>query len=88
MALATTKMSSKGQVVIPEELRQLMGLKKGARFVVVNQGDTLLFKVIPQPDPREFGRMLREARAQVKKAGVKKSDVTAAIREVRRQRSK
>ncbi|HDN94572.1 MAG TPA: AbrB family transcriptional regulator, partial [Nitrospirae bacterium] len=33
--LATTKMSSKGQIVIPEDIRKRLGLKPGAQFVVV-----------------------------------------------------
>ena len=32
--LSTTRMSSKGQVVIPEEIRQRLGLETGAQFVV------------------------------------------------------
>ena len=35
--LATTKMSSKGQVVIPEEIRKRLGLKAGSQFVVVGE---------------------------------------------------
>ena len=31
--LATTKLSSKGQVVIPEEIRNRLGLETGAQFV-------------------------------------------------------
>ena len=42
-ALATTKMSSKGQVVIPEEIRKRLGLKAGSQFVVV--GDKNLLRV-------------------------------------------
>ncbi len=34
-SLATTKLSSKGQVVIPEEIRLRLGLKEGTQFVVV-----------------------------------------------------
>ena len=33
--LATTKMSSKGQVVIPEDVRKRLNLKAGTQFVVV-----------------------------------------------------
>jgi len=39
--LATTRMSSKGQIVIPEELRKRLNLKTGAQFVVV--GGLLFF---------------------------------------------
>jgi len=42
--LATTKMSSKGQVVIPEEIRKRFGLKSGSQFVVVGEKDTVILK--------------------------------------------
>jgi AbrB family looped-hinge helix DNA binding protein len=35
---ATTKLSSKGQVVIPEEVRNDLGLNEGDQFVVIGQG--------------------------------------------------
>ena len=35
--VATTKMSSKGQVVIPENIRKRLNLKAGAQFVVVGE---------------------------------------------------
>jgi AbrB family looped-hinge helix DNA binding protein len=34
---ATTKLSSKGQVVIPEEIRKKLGLEPGAQFVVLGE---------------------------------------------------
>ena len=46
----TTKMSSKGQVVIPEDIRTRLGLKPGAQFVVVGDNDTVILKVITAPD--------------------------------------
>lgn len=85
MALATTKMSSKGQVVIPEEIRKKLHLKEGVRFVVLHHDDTVVFKVISEPSPEEFNRMLGRIRAQVKEAGIKKADLTEAIREVRKR---
>jgi len=36
--LATTRMSSKDQIVIPEEVRKRLYLKTGAQFVVVGEG--------------------------------------------------
>jgi AbrB family looped-hinge helix DNA binding protein len=37
--LATTKMSSKGQVVIPEDVRSRLGLEAGEQFIVVGDKD-------------------------------------------------
>ncbi len=83
---ATTKLSSKGQVVIPEEVRNDLGLNEGDQFVVIGQGDAVILKVIITP-PRfeEFQELLSQARAEAKKAGVKKADLKSAIARVRRR---
>lgn len=81
--LATTKMSSKGQVVIPEDIRKRLKLKVGSQFVVVGEKDVVIFKSISQPSMSEFDALIAEARRQAKKAGVKRSDVSAAIMKAR-----
>jgi AbrB family looped-hinge helix DNA binding protein len=82
-ANATTKMSSKGQVVIPEEIRQALGLKAGSKFVVVGEGDVVILKMITPPSMSEFDDIIQEARRQARQAGMKRSDVTAALKAVR-----
>ena len=46
--MTTTKVSSKGWVVIPKPLRDKFGLKTGTRVKVVAYGGVLA--VVPQPD--------------------------------------
>ena len=48
-SLATTKMSSKGQIVIPEIIRKRLGLKAGVQFVVVGSEDVVILKAIKSP---------------------------------------
>ena len=81
--LATTKMSSKGQVVIPEDIRNRLNLKAGSQFVVVGEKDVVIFKSISQPSMEEFDRLIAEARRQAKEAGLKKSDVYSAVAKAR-----
>ena len=81
--VATTRMSSKGQVVIPEEIRKKLGLEPGEQFVVVGDGDVVLLKRLSAPDMNDFDALLAEARAQARKAGLKRSDVSAAVKAVR-----
>ena len=81
--LATTKMSSKGQVVIPEGIRKRLGLKAGAQFVVVGDKDVVILKAISPPSMEDFDALIIEARRQAKKAGMKRSDITAAIAKAR-----
>lgn len=81
--LATTKMSSKGQVVIPEEIRKRLRLGAGSRFVVVGKEDVIILKTIEPPSMKEFDELLKEARRAAKKAGLKRSDISEAIKQVR-----
>ena len=81
--LATTKMSSKGQVVIPEDIRKRLKLKAGSKFVVVGEDDVVILKAISPPSFGEFDALIVEARRQAKEAGLKKSDITAVIAKVR-----
>jgi AbrB family looped-hinge helix DNA binding protein len=78
--LATTKMSTKGQVVIPEIVRREMGLRPGDEFLVFAHGDTVMFKLIrPVPDGevrRNVERLQRAARA----AGLERRRATVAGR--------
>ncbi len=84
--VATTKMSSKGQVVIPEEIRNRLGLKAGTKFVVVGREDTLILKAIAEPSMDEFNKLITEARKQARRAGMKQSDIASAIASVRASR--
>lgn len=81
--LATTKMSSKGQVVIPEGIRKRLGLKAGSQFVVVGDKDVVILKAISPPTMEDFDELISQARKQAKKAGMKRSDIAAAIAKVR-----
>ena len=76
---ATTRMSSKGQVVIPEEIRRQMDLQPGTQFIVVGNKDMVILKTIAPPSMDQFDELITEARQQARKAGLNRSDVTAAI---------
>jgi AbrB family looped-hinge helix DNA binding protein len=83
---ATTKMSSKGQVVIPEDIRKRLKLKTGSQFVVMGENDVVILKTIKPPPMAEFDKLITKARMQGKKAGLKQSDITAAIAKARSRR--
>jgi AbrB family looped-hinge helix DNA binding protein len=65
-SIATTKMSSRGQVVIPEKIRERLKLKPGAEFVIIAKGDVILFKKVSPPSWEQFDALLREARRQAR----------------------
>ncbi len=85
-AISTTKMSSKGQVVIPEQIRAQLDLEAGSRFVVVGDEDVVILKRITAPTPGEFDGLIKQARAQARAAGLKKSDIDNAVKEARNKK--
>ena len=83
--LSTTKMSSKGQVVIPEEIRERLGLKLGDQFVVLGEKDVVILKTLSVPSMSEFDPIIKDARSQVREAGLKRTDVYKATKKARKK---
>ena len=81
---SVTKMSSKGQVVIPEAIRKELGLEPGTRFLVVANQDAILLKEIAPPSIEDFGELLDELRKQARAVGLKQSDISKAVEHVRK----
>ena len=81
--VATTRMSSKGQVVIPEDVRNRLGLASGARFIVMGENDVVILKTIKPPSMSDFDGIIRRARRQAKAAGLTPSDIARAVAKVR-----
>ena len=86
IAMETTKMSSRGQVVIPEEIRNKLGLKTGDRFLVIADKDFVILKSLISPSLGEFDYLIREARKQARNTGLKRSDIVNASAKVRRDK--
>lgn len=82
-SIATTKMSSRGQVVIPESIRERLNLGPGVQFAVFGQDDVVMFKVINPPALDEFARLKRELQQQARQDGLKRSDIPKAVAKVR-----
>ncbi|MBS1982673.1 MAG: AbrB/MazE/SpoVT family DNA-binding domain-containing protein [Bdellovibrionales bacterium] len=85
-AFATTKLSSKGQVVIPEDIRSELNLHPGAQFAIIGQGNTVILKLITPPTLDDIQAMLDTAKHEAQKAGLKQGDVKKAIRRARRSK--
>ena len=81
--LATTRMSSKGQIVIPEPIRKRLNLKAGAQFVVLGENDVVILKAISAPSMDNFDALIQQARQQARLAGLKRSDITRAVSKAR-----
>ena len=64
------KISSRGQIAIPSEIREKMGLEEGVKVLFVLENDTLLIKKITQRSFAEITKPLREAKKKIKEEEV------------------
>lgn len=83
---ATTKMSSKGQVVIPEEIRHRLGLTTGTQFVVVGDKGVVILKSLTPPKMDAFDELIGQARHEARTAKLKRSDIARAVKTVKGKR--
>lgn len=80
-----TSVSSKGQVVIPTDIREMMGISEGSKLIVFTDGDNLLLKPIQAPKFETFKALVKESRRILAKTDLKKSDVQKIIKQVRNE---
>lgn len=89
METAIIKVSSKGQVVIPAELRRLMGISEGDELYVFGKGDALVIKKVEKDIlEKEFEEIVKPIRAKAKKLGIARKDLEKEIQAYRKERKK
>lgn len=83
-----TKMTTKGQVVIPSEIRKQLGLEEGNQLAVSMLGDLVVMKKVAVPDlMKELDRLTRWGSTFARKAGIKsEADVVDRIHRFRQKR--
>ena len=80
------KMSHKGQLVVPREIRAKENFKPSDRFVAFGVKGGVLFKRVSIPDVKaEFESLSREISKQLKEREVKEKDVEEAVKWARRK---
>ncbi len=64
-------MSSKGQVVVPKDIREAVKADAGTEFIVYGNNDTIIFKKVPIPkfSTKELEKIVAENEKKLRKAG-------------------
>mgnify|MGYP001598682956 FL=1 len=84
MEVELTRVSEKGQIVIPSSLRKLMKIQKSDQFLVFGESNTIVLKKIEKPAfKKSFDEVAKPFREAVKKSGFTRSDLAKLIKEVR-----
>lgn len=83
MEFEIAKIGERGQVVIPQSLREGMSIHKGDKFMVLQRGDMLVLKKLRAPSASDFDKMLKKSHAHAKKHGLTEKDLQDAIKRAR-----
>jgi len=81
--VAITKVSSKGQIVIPSEIRERMNLDEGSILLVSESGDSIQMKKIELPKVKSWKEAAKPFRDAVKKSSFTEQDLEKLIAESR-----
>ncbi|MBI2668297.1 AbrB family transcriptional regulator [Candidatus Woesearchaeota archaeon] len=82
------KMSLKGQLVVPQEIRDVEGFTAGDRFIPFPVKNGVLFKRVKIPNVNvEFEKLSKEIEQRFKKQKITPEDVNEAVKWARRKSS-
>ena len=79
--LTTTRIGEKGQLTVPKQFREDLGLGTGAPFAVLRLGDGLILL----PEQRRFEELCRRVGSRLSAAGVTSDDLLATLPKSRNQ---
>ncbi len=79
--LTTTKIGEKGQLTVPKQFRQDLGLATGAPFAVLRLGDGLILL----PEQQRFERICQKVSSSLTAAGLKSEDLLATLPDARQR---
>lgn len=77
MEVQVTTISPKGQVVIPQEIREGMRIEAGTKFAVYGRGDTIIFKRVELPTVKDFEKLAKFGSEFARRKGIREADVLA-----------
>ena len=89
MSMGITKISQNGQVVIPAEIRELMGIEPSDKFLVISEGEDIVLRKLKKKAKREeLLELLASIQEDMESEGITKDDLEKAIEEVRKAKGK
>lgn len=84
MHIELTRISEKGQIVIPSSLRKDMGIKRSDQFMIFGEDGTVILKKIETlAIKKTFDEIAKPLREAAKQVGLTKADLQKAIKDVR-----
>jgi AbrB family looped-hinge helix DNA binding protein len=89
MAIEMIKMSSKGQIVIPQDIRAEICASEGTMFAVVSGRDSIVLKKVAMPSKEdlicELKEIAREGKKRLEVKGIKEADIPNIVEKSRKR---
>lgn len=83
--IEVVNLSSKGQLVIPKDMREEMGLNPRDKFVLVNDRDTIILKRLQEEEVKSrMISLMKTFTSEFKKAGITQEDLAREIKAARK----
>ena len=91
MEIEITKMTSKGQVVIPQEIRERNKISEGEKFIVYDNDDSIILKRVKNlervSDVKKFERVFSSMWKVAKERKISELDVKKEIETHRKEKN-
>ncbi len=88
MTVDVLTVSTKGQVVLPAEMRKNLAIAAGTKLAAYASDDFIVLKVIQLPDSDEFREKLDEAQQWAESVGYTEDDVDEIVKSFRAAKRK
>jgi len=83
--LEITTLSSRGQIVIPQDMREQLHLKTGEKFVIQGGDGIIILKKIEVKSFEGFEDLLKKTQEFAKNKGIKPEDLDESIQRARKK---
>jgi len=80
-----TSVSSRGQVVIPQSLRDKLKIREGEKFVVIGEDNTIVLRKLKISSFKGFDKLLAKTKEFARKNELKEEEVEQAIKNARKK---
>ena len=87
MPINVLTLSTKGQLVLPNDLRKNLSLEPGDKIIAYWSNDSIVLKKLELPSNNDFEKEIDETVKYAKENGIKEQDISNIIKTYRSEKS-
>ena len=89
MVVEMIKMSSRGQIVIPQDIREEICASEGTMFAVISERNSIVLKKVETPSKEdlicELKEIAKEGKRRLEAKNIKEEDITNIVHKARKK---